>query len=72
MVYKSKKVSYTGKDAAQMFVEMLIEDIGEIANISRKEMDDLTPSSNINMIMLQIVGYATKNLLKMIERKIIR
>ena len=43
MVYKSKKVSYTGKDAAQMFVGTLIEDIGETAKIPRKEIDDLTP-----------------------------
>ena len=36
-------MSFTGKDAAQMFVEMLIEDIEKIANIPRKKMDDLTP-----------------------------
>ena len=42
-VYESKKVSCTGKNVAQSFVEMLIEDIGEIANIPSKEMDDLTP-----------------------------
>ena len=41
-VYEPKSVSYTGEDAAQMFVEMLIEDIDEIANIRSKEMDDLT------------------------------
>ena len=43
MRYESKKVGKTGKDAAQMFVEMLIADIGEVANIPSKEMDDLTP-----------------------------
>ena len=42
-VYKPKLVSYTGENAAQKFVEMLIEDIDEIANILNKEMDDLTP-----------------------------
>ena len=42
-VYKSKKVSCTGKNAAQKFVEMLIEDIDEIADIPSRKMDDLTP-----------------------------
>ena len=37
-VYKSKKVSYTGKDAAQKFVEMLSKDILEIANLSDRKM----------------------------------
>ena len=37
-VYKSKKVSYTGKDASQKFPEMLLEDITDIANIPNMEM----------------------------------
>ena len=37
-VYKPKKVSYTGEDAAQKFVEMLEEDIKVITNIPEKEM----------------------------------
>ena len=37
-VYKSKKVSYTGEDAAQKFVEMSVEDIDEIANLHKKEI----------------------------------
>ena len=42
-LYKSKKVNYTGKNVAQMFVETLIEDIGEIAYIPSKKMDNLSP-----------------------------
>ena len=37
-VYKPKLVSYTGKDAAQKFVEMLEEDIEIIANIPEEKM----------------------------------
>ena len=37
-VYKPKLVTYTGKDVAQKFVEMLEEDIREIINIKKKEM----------------------------------
>ena len=37
-VYEPKLVSYTGKDAAQKFVEMLEEDIKIIANIPEKKM----------------------------------
>ena len=37
-VYKPKIVSYTGKDAAQKFVEMLEEDIKIIANIPEKKI----------------------------------
>ena len=37
-VYKPKLVTYTGKDAAQKFVEMLEEDIRGIINIKKKEM----------------------------------
>ena len=37
-VYKPKLVSYTGKDAAQKFVEMLEEDVREITNVSKREM----------------------------------
>ena len=37
-VYKPKIVNYTGKDAAQKFVEMLEEDIREIANIPQKKI----------------------------------
>ena len=37
-VYKPRLVSYTGKDAAQKFVEMLEEDIKIIANIPEKKM----------------------------------
>ena len=37
-VYKPKKVSYTGEDAAWKFVEMLEEDIEIITNILEKEM----------------------------------
>ena len=37
-VYKPKKVSYTGEDAAWKFVEMLEEDIKIITNIPEKEM----------------------------------
>ena len=36
-------MSYTGKNVAQMFVETLIEDIGEIAYIPSKKMDNLSP-----------------------------
>ena len=36
-VYKPEIKSYTGEDAAQKFVEMLEEDIKEIANIPDKE-----------------------------------
>ena len=35
-IYEPKLVSYTGEDAAQKFVEMLEEDIREIANIPEK------------------------------------
>ena len=37
-VYKPKKVSYTGDDAAWKFVEMLKEDIKIITNIPEKKM----------------------------------
>ena len=37
-VYKPKKVSYTGEDAARKFVEMLEKDIKIITNIPEKEM----------------------------------
>ena len=37
-VYEPKLVSYTGKDAAQKFVEMLEEDIREITSIPEKKM----------------------------------
>ena len=37
-VYEPEKVSYTGEDAAQKFVEMLEEDIKIITNIPEKEM----------------------------------
>ena len=37
-MYPSKKISYTGPNAAQKFVEMLEEDIKIIANISAKKM----------------------------------
>ena len=37
-VYKSKKVSYTGEDDSQKLVEMLCEDMKDIANIPNKEM----------------------------------
>ena len=37
-VYKPKLVTYTGKDVAQKFVEMLEKDIREITDIKKKEM----------------------------------
>ena len=37
-VYEPKLVSYTGEDEAQIFVEMLEEDIREITNIPEKKM----------------------------------
>ena len=37
-VYESKLVSYTGKDAAQKFVDMLEKDIKEITNMPKKEI----------------------------------
>ena len=37
-VYETEKVSYTGEDAEQKFVDMLEEDIKIIANIREKEM----------------------------------
>ena len=37
-MYKPKLVSYTGKDAAQKFVEMLEEDIRKVTSIPDKEM----------------------------------
>ena len=35
--YKSKTVSYTGKDAAQEFVDMLMEDMKVIATLPDKK-----------------------------------
>ena len=66
-VYQPKLESYTGKDAAQKFVEMLEKDIKEITNIPEKKMifekkkkkNDLTRKLN--------AGYVKKNL-KMIIR----
>ena len=41
-LYKSKTVSYTGEDAAQKFVDMLMKDIKVIATLPDKEMEELT------------------------------
>ena len=41
-VYKSKTVTYTGKDAAQKFVNILREDIEVIAILPDKKMEELT------------------------------
>ena len=56
-VYKPKIVSYTGKDAAKKFVEMLEEDIKIIANIPEKkilfgkeEKNDLTRKLNAGCV----------------------
>ena len=38
-VYKSKTVSFTGKEAAKKFLDMLMEDIKEIATLPDKKME---------------------------------
>ena len=38
-VYESKVVSFTGRDAAQRFVDMLMEDIKAIATLPDKKME---------------------------------
>ena len=64
-VYEPKLVSYTGKDAAQKFVEMLEGDIRKNNKIPEKKMifgekeNDLTSKPD--------VGYVTKNLLMMLK-----
>ena len=71
-VYEPKLVSYTGENAAHKFVEMLIEDIDEIANIPNKEMDDLTPEQQQAYDNTTSCWICNKKLVKMMERKIIK
>ena len=60
-VYAPKLVSYTGEDAAQKFVEMLEDDIREIANIPQKKII-FNIEEQKNMKRNLYVGYVMVNL----------
>ena len=69
-VYEPKLVSYTGEDAAQIFVESLEENVREIASIPEKKMIFGKEEKTYFTTKLN-VRYVVKNSLTMIRLEII-